>query len=182
MLSQHPCPLQHPSYTPGPRQATGRSARWGKVGKQQLEGAAGMAESGRGVQGTVLSPHGITAFRSESPPCPTNPALWMQQQSLERDKSTGIAFSDCSFKSWGVLKIGPFFTNFSHLGCPGTQVAMSWPTKHSVLLLLRCSPRPPISNAEDAFVRDFELLRGLGGRVGSPEGGRLHILFMPVAF
>lgn len=56
----------------------------GGSGEAAVGGAAGMAPTGRGEQGTVLSPHGINSFRSESLPCLTSPGLSMQRQSPVR--------------------------------------------------------------------------------------------------
>lgn len=68
---------------------TVKGNEWPAEASSSLKGAARMAESGGGEPGMVPSPRGITSFRSVSPPCPTNPGLLMQQQSLEKDKSTG---------------------------------------------------------------------------------------------
>lgn len=48
-----------------------------EVEEQQLDGLLEWL-SGRGQQGTVPSPPGISSFRSVSPPCLTSPGLAMQ--------------------------------------------------------------------------------------------------------
>lgn len=42
---------------------------------------------GRGEQGMVQRLRGTASFRSEFPPCPTNPGLWMWQQNPSRRSS-----------------------------------------------------------------------------------------------
>lgn len=154
-------------------------------GEAAVGGAAGMAVSGTGEQGTVPSPHGTNSFRSVSPPCLTSPGLSMQRQSLQRQEHRHThqqVFPNRPSQPWYILKIGPFFTNFAHLSCPGTQIPTTWPTKHNALLPLSSPPRLPTSSVEDTFVYNFELLGGLGGRVESPKGGRLQHSFRACGF